>query len=90
MDTIVSIMKALSIYQPDRALLKAIAKELKTIRQKKNLTIEELSDICGLHEKYLQTIERNHRNISVSVFVQIAKALNISPSKLLEKAVRSK
>lgn len=90
MDTIVSIMKALSIYQPDQALLKVIAKEFKAIRLKKKLTIEELSGLCGLHEKYLQTIERNHRNISISVFVQIAKALEVSPSKLLDRALRIK
>lgn len=85
-----SIMKALTVYKPDKNLLKAIAYEFKALRLKKGLTIEELSDLCGLHEKYLQTIERNHRNISVSVFVQIAKALNCSPAKLLGKALRAK
>jgi len=83
-------MKALTVYKPDKDLLKEIAHEFKALRIKRGMTIEELSGICGLHEKYLQTIERNHRNISISVFVQIAKALNISPSKLLEKALRAK
>jgi transcriptional regulator with XRE-family HTH domain len=83
-------MKALTVYKPDKDLLKVIAHEFKALRIKRGLTIEELSGICGLHEKYLQTIERNHRNISISVFVQIAKALNISPSKLLEKAMKAK
>jgi transcriptional regulator with XRE-family HTH domain len=83
-------MKALTVYKPDKDLLKVIAHEFKSLRIKRGMTIEELSGICGLHEKYLQTIERNHRNISISVFVQIAKALNISPSKLLEKALRAK
>ena len=45
------------------------------------------SGMCNLHEKYIQTIERDHRNISISVFVKIAKALDISPSNLLEKAL---
>lgn len=52
-------MKALSFYQPNKALLKAIAKEFKALRLAKNLTFEELSELCGLHEKYLQTISRN-------------------------------
>ena len=85
-----STMKAMSFYKPDKALLKAISQEFKAIRRAKKLTIEELSEICGLHEKYLQTIERNHRNISISVFVQIAKALKVSPSKLLDKALQTK
>jgi len=80
----------MSYYQPDKTLLKAIAQELKAIRRAKKLTIEELSELCGLHEKYLQTIERNHRNMSISVFVQIAKALKVSPSKLLEKALAAR
>jgi len=80
-------MKVTSYYKLDRALLQAIAREFKLIRLKKKLTIKELADLCGLHEKYLQTIERNHRNIFISVFVQIAKALKVSPSKLLEKAL---
>jgi transcriptional regulator with XRE-family HTH domain len=83
-------MKAMTFYKPDKALLKSLAQEIKTLRLKKELTIEELADLCGLHEKYIQTIERNHRNMSISVFVQIAKALEVSPSKLLEKALQAK
>jgi len=83
-------MKATSFYAPDTAFLKAIALEVKSIRLAKKLTIEKLSELSGLHEKYLQTIERNHRNISISVFVQIAKALKVSPAKLLEKTLKSR
>ena len=85
-----SMGKALFFYEPNKNLLKAIAREFKALRQAKKLTFEELSELCGLHEKYLQTIERNHRNMSISVFVQLAKALKVSPSKLLKKALRSK
>jgi len=83
-------VKASSFYQPNKDLLKTLSQEFKSIRKAKKLTIEQLSDLTGLHEKYLQTIERNHRNMSISVFVQLAKALKVSPSKLLEKALRSK
>ncbi|MDD4178548.1 MAG: helix-turn-helix transcriptional regulator [Candidatus Margulisbacteria bacterium] len=84
------MVKAASFYQPNKDLLTALSQELKSIRKAKKLTIEQLSELSGLHEKYLQTIERDHRNMSISVFVQIAKALKVSPSKLLEKALRSK
>ena len=83
-------MKAMSFYKPDKALLKAISTEIKDLRLAKKLTIEQLSELSDLHEKYIQTIERNARNMSISVFVQIAKALNIPPSKLLDKALKSK
>lgn len=83
-------MKAGSFYRADKELLAAIAKEIKRLRKAKKLTIEDLSEICGLHSKYLQTIERNYRNMSISVFVQLAKSLEISPPKLLEKALKTK
>jgi len=66
-----------------------LALEIKKLRKGQNLTIEQLSEICGLHSKYLQTIERGERNISVSVLVQIAGALPVNPTKLLAKALKS-
>jgi len=83
-------MKAQSFYSPNKSLLISLSKELKSIRKAKGLTIEDLSDKAGLHEKYIQTIERNHRNISISVFVQIAKALNVSAPNILAKAMKAK
>lgn len=82
-------MKASSFYKPNEALLKALAQEFKTLRLAKNLTLEELAELSGLHEKYHETIENHHRNMSISVFVQIAKALKASPVRLLDKALKS-
>jgi len=81
-------MKAIAFYKPNKKLLKGLANEIKKLRKAKGLTIEQFSGVSGLHNKYLQTIERGVRNFSVSVLVQIAKALDISPSKLLEKALK--
>jgi transcriptional regulator with XRE-family HTH domain len=88
MDMIVSIVKATTFYNPNKKLLGELATKVRKIRKSKNLTIEQFSELCGLHSKYLQTIERGTRNISISVFVQIATALNISPSKLLAKITK--
>jgi len=79
--------KALSAYRPNRKLLLSLANKIKRIRKEKGLTIEEFSEICGLHSKYLQTIERGDRNISISVFVQISKAIGVSASKLLNQVL---
>jgi transcriptional regulator with XRE-family HTH domain len=82
-------MKAITFYKPNAKLLSALASEIKKQRTAKGLTIEQFSELCDLHGKYLQTIERNGRNISVSVFVQIANALGIPAPKLLEKVLRN-
>lgn len=84
----ISIVKATSFYKPDHKLLQSLANEIKRLRKAKGLTIEEFADICDLHSKYIQTIERGKRNISISVFIQIADALEILPQNLLSKAMR--
>ena len=58
-------------------------------RRRKGITIEEFAEQCGLHPKYIQTIEKGRRNISVSVFVKISRALGVSPPKLLNKILIS-
>lgn len=86
-DTISSMAKTTEHYQPNKTLLASLAKEIKALRQKRRLTVEELAEKSGLHSKYIQTIERNHRNISMSVFIQIAEALEVSPVTLLKKVI---
>jgi transcriptional regulator with XRE-family HTH domain len=85
MDMIVSIVKASTFYKPNGKYLRSLAVEIKRLRKAKGLTVEGLSDLCGLHSKYLQTIERGQRNISISVFIQIANALGLTPPKLLSR-----
>ena len=80
-------MKASSFHKPNPLLLLALGLEIKKRRKKLGFTIEEFSDICMLHSKYIQTIERGTRNISISVFVQISKGLGLSPEKLLARVV---
>ena len=78
-------MRATSFYKPDPKLLGTMAKEFKRLRKAKGLTIEQFAEICDLHSKYIQTIERGTRNISLSVFVQISEALKMAPNVLLKR-----
>jgi len=78
-------MKAHSFPKSDKKLLASLGKEVGRLRRKKKLTIEEFAEKCGLHPKYIQTIEAGKRNVSISVFVKLSFSLNISPPKLLQK-----
>lgn len=53
-------------------------------RRLKAWSQEELAFQSGLHRTYISGVERGVRNPTVLVLAQIAEALEISPSQLLE------
>jgi transcriptional regulator with XRE-family HTH domain len=70
-----------------------VAKSLQTIlgttirahRTRLNISQEVLAERSDLHRTYIGGIERGERNVSLENIVRIARALNISPSQLLER-----
>ncbi len=46
-------------------------------RIKRNLSQEELADLCGLHRTYIGMIERAEKNITLVNISKIANALNL-------------
>lgn len=84
MDTMGSIMaKPEQFFQPNSELVDALSKFVKLYRVKHNLTQKELAERCGFHDKFIQTIETQKRNISISAFVQLAEGFKMNPGKLL-------
>jgi len=61
-----------------------LGENIKEFRQKAHLSQEELADLALLHRTYIGSVERGERNISLENIVQIAKALNVTPSDLLK------
>lgn len=58
------------------------ALNLKHLREKANLTQEELASRAGLHRTYVGSVERGERNISLRNVERLAKALNIDPVQM--------
>jgi transcriptional regulator with XRE-family HTH domain len=54
------------------------------IRESKGWSQDTLSEKSGLHRTYISGIERGIRNPTIAIVQQIALALGVSPSKLLE------
>jgi len=61
-----------------------LAVKIRTLRNERKWSQEELADRADLHRTYISHIENAKRDISVKSLCKIALGLGIEPSKLLE------
>ena len=61
-----------------------LGKRIKEVRVDRGLTGEKLSEMCSINATYLRQIEGGVKMPSLPVFVDICKALRISPDYLLQ------
>ena len=65
-------------------LIDVFARNVRMLRQRADLSQEELAERAGLHRTYVGSIERGERNVSLQNIERLAKALKISASRLME------
>lgn len=63
---------------------KKFGNRLKELRDKNKLTQEELAEKVGVDRSYMGFLERGEKNPTLEKLTLIAKAFNISLSKLFE------
>jgi transcriptional regulator with XRE-family HTH domain len=61
-----------------------LAKNMRKLRARLELSQEALAHECGLNRTYLSSIERAERNISIDNVARIAKGLQTQPWRLLK------
>jgi len=69
----------------DSHLRKNLADNLRHERSVRQISQDELADICDLHRTYIGGIERCERNITLSTLEKIATALDMDALVLLQE-----
>jgi transcriptional regulator with XRE-family HTH domain len=67
-------------------LLSALGSVMQERRRQLGLSQDEVAKRAELHRTYISDLERRSRNFSVKIFLQVAQALDISPTELMIKA----
>ncbi len=65
--------------------LQKLGNRLKSVREAKKLSQEELANICNFDRTYISLIERAKRNPSYFNLLKLSVGLGISLSQLLEE-----
>jgi len=63
--------------------LQKLAKKIKDIRNKKNLSQEQLAEKCGFDRTYISMLERAKRNPSYINLLKLSEGLEVNISELL-------
>ena len=63
---------------------KKVGANVRLLREKAEISQEELADRSRLHRTYISDVERGVRNPTVLVLAKIAKALGVDPHVLLK------
>lgn len=66
------------------ALKKKFGKNLKKLREAKGMSLLDVSYNCTIDESHISKIEQGQFNITLSTIAELAKGLDIHPSKLME------
>jgi len=64
---------------------KSFGKRLRTLRTEQNLTLEMLAERADLHEKYVGSVERGERNLSLFNVWRLAHGLGITTAELVQE-----
>ncbi len=71
------------IRQSDEGNLLKLGLNIKKLREAKGLSFRQLSYACDIDNSKISKIEKGLVNITFTTILQLAKALEVSPSELL-------
>ncbi len=72
-----------TLRKPSRKMTEILADNIRAFRRTKEISQEELAEMCNLHRTYMGSVERGERNVTLSTLEVIAAALGVSVPQLL-------
>lgn len=69
---------------PDVAPQVRVGENVRTLREKRNLTQEELAEACDVHPTEIGRIERGTRDVRLSTIMRVARGLRVPAADLLD------
>ena len=67
-----------------QSVLIQLGKRVRALREQRGISQETLADLAEIHRNYISQIEGGKRNLSFFNVVKIARALKVTPSKLID------
>jgi transcriptional regulator with XRE-family HTH domain len=67
----------------DKEIIRIVALNVRSTRKAAGLSQEELAHEAEIDRTYISQVERQRRNLTISVLARIARALATTPDKLL-------
>ncbi|MEJ7737014.1 MAG: helix-turn-helix transcriptional regulator [Chitinophagaceae bacterium] len=71
------------IRESNKKYLKILGANIKRLRETKQLSLRELSYACDIDNSKISKIEKGQINITFTTLLQLANALEIHPSEIL-------
>ena len=65
-------------------LLSRFGQRIRELRQAKDLSQEDLAELCDLDRTYISSLERGKRNVSLRNIAALAASLEVSLAQLFE------
>ncbi len=69
---------------------KKLGLNIRRLREAKGLSQEEFGFQADIHRTYVSDVERGSRNPTITVVEKFAKALSVSPGRLLDDEPKSR
>ncbi len=70
--------------EKDKKRLQKFGARLKKLREKKGLSIRELSARCDVDYGKISKLENSKANLTLTTLIELAEGLEVHPKKLLE------